>query len=99
MYYDRGRYAEALPWLEKSGEQGELTDTWAISIVAYMYEEGLGTPVDIEKAIEWNKRGVAAHCRHVAHYGHVESTSRYSYFCREVKRLESQYGTDINKDK
>lgn len=93
MYYDRGRYAEALPWLEKSGEQGELTDTWAISIVAYMYEEGLGTPVDIEKAIEWNKRGVAAH------YGHDESASRYSYFFREVKRLESQYGTDINKDK
>lgn len=93
IYYDEGRYAEALPWLEKSGEQGELTDTWAISIVAYMYEEGLGTPVDIEKAIEWNKRGVAAH------YRHVESTSRYSYFCREVERLESQYGTDINKDK
>lgn len=81
---------EALKWLVMSAEQGSAS---AACLLGQKCQRGDGVPRDIEKAIEWNKRGVAEH------FSYFEPTSRYYDFRRAVARLESQYGTDINKHK
>ena len=52
--------SQAAIWYELAAAQGF---PGTLDLIAKMYEEGVGVPCDIDKAIYWYKRAVAANCR------------------------------------
>lgn len=58
--YDAGRYADALAMLESRGLEGDgdaLNDSaQAIFILAQLYQQGIGVPLDSDRANWWLTR-------------------------------------------
>jgi len=48
LYHEQEQYSEALKWYEKTADLGDIR---AMSILGYMYEYGLGTPVNLSKSV------------------------------------------------
>jgi TPR repeat protein len=55
---------KAFPWIQMAAEASILRAQWRL---AHMYREGIGTPVNIERANTWSQRAAKADSRTHAH--------------------------------
>jgi len=81
-YFDEKAYKKALPLLQKLAKKG---NKGAMYRLAYLYENGLGTPKNLEKATYWYKKAAQNYAYTIQTEG-----AKALYSRRFAKRLKAQ---------